>query len=249
MSGHSKWHNIQVKKGAMDAKRGALFTKYSKMITIAAREGGCDPETNSALRIAIEKAKSVNIPNTNVDRAIKKGTGEDKEGVQLEEIMYEGYGPAGIALYIQVVTDNRNRTVQNIKTTLSKHGGSMGASGSVAWMFEKRGTLHVDVGDRSAEEAELFAIDAGASDVQMPYKGKLDIYTEPADLMKVKKAFEDAGYRVSTVELTFAPKNYIKITDKQTANQILRLMNALDDDDDVTNIYTNFDFDASVVEV
>lgn len=247
MSGHSKWHNIQVKKGAMDARKGATFTKYAKMITIAARDGGADPLSNSTLRMAIEKAKAANLPNSNIERAIKKGTGEDKDGVQIEEIMYEGFGPAGIAVYVQVVTDNRNRSLQSVKLIMSKNGGTLGAAGSVAWMFEKKGTLHTDFGGRTEEEAELFAIDAGATDVQKPCEGRLDIYTEPTDVMRVKSAMETAGFDVRSAELTFAPKNYVNIDDKNTAEQILKLMDALDSDDDVTNVYANFDFPEGLI--
>ncbi len=246
MSGHSKWHSIKHKKGAADAKRGKIFTKHAKLIQIAAKNGG-DPDMNPALRLAIDNAKADNTPNTNIERAIKKGSGADKDAAQLMEITYEGYGPAGVALYIQCITDNKNRTVSNVRSILTKNGGSLGENGCVAWMFQPKGLVVVNIGDNDSDELELTAIDAGASDIESE-DGIMSVYTETSDLGDVAKALRDAGLEVESQELTFVPNDTVKIKDKEKAKKILRLMEALDEDDDVTNVSSNFDIDEDLID-
>lgn len=245
MSGHSKWHSIKHKKGAADAKRGKVFTKHAKLITIAARGGG-DPDMNPSLRLAIDNAKADNVPNANIDKAIKKGTGEDKSGAAMVESTYEGYGPGGIALYIQVITDNKNRTVASVRSILTKHGGSLGESGCVAWMFEKKGLILARFPEMDGDEAELMAIDAGAADISRE-EDMMEVYTEVSDLSRVASALRESGFEVESQEITFIPKDEVKIEDKETVGKILRLMEALDDDDDVTNVSSNFDIEEGLI--
>jgi YebC/PmpR family DNA-binding regulatory protein len=246
MSGHSKWHSIKHKKAATDAKRGQIFTKHAKLIEVAARSGG-DPDMNPSLRAAIDSARSENMPMDKIEKAIRKGTGEDKEGAHIEEVMYEGYGPNGIALYIQALTDNRKRTVANIKNIASKKGGSIGEPGSVAYMFSKKGIITVSLNGQNADEIELDAIDAGAEDIERD-KDILRIYTSPTGLMQVKAALEKTGIKVESTEFTFLPRNEINISDQETAKKILNLMEALEEDDDVTNVYSNFNIDDALME-
>lgn len=246
MSGHSKWHSIRFKKGIADAKRGKVFTKHAKLIAIAARGGG-DPDMNPSLRTAIENAKAENMPNLNVERAIKKGTGEDKEAAQIDEVLYEGHGPGGIALMIQTLTENKNRTVSNIKHIMSKNGGNLGASGSVAYLFERKGVLITDIGERNPEDAELAAIDAGANDIDID-GALMTVYTAPGELMKVRANFANAGYKIESANLSYVPKTNIKIADKDTASKILKLMDALEEDEDIGEIYSNFDIDESLMK-
>jgi YebC/PmpR family DNA-binding regulatory protein len=247
MSGHSKWNSIKHKKGAADAKRGKIFTKHAKLIAIVAREGGADPEMNPGLRSAIANAKADNVPNVNIDKAIKKGAGGDKEGMSLSEVMYEGFGPAGTAVYIQVITDNKNRAVSNVKTILMKSGGNMGAAGSVGWMFEKKGLILAKTSGKDPEEAELEAIDAGAEDIEKD--GDLfEIYTDPSSLMKVRGNLEKAGFDIEKAELDFRAKDPVKIENADDAKKVLKLMDALEDDDDVSNIYSNFDISEEIME-
>ena len=245
MSGHSKWHSIKHKKGAADAKRGKIFTVHAKLIAMAARSGG-DPDTNPGLRAAIDNAKGANVPNTNIDRAIKRGMG-DKDGAVLEEITYEGYGPAGIAVYIQALTDNKNRTVSNVKSILTKNGGNMGTSGSVAYMFKRQGVILVKIEDSKHEDLELAAIDAGADDIEIE-EGNATIYTDPKDLHTVKKLIEETGFPVESAEIAFNPETPIKIEDEEKARKVLRLMDALEEDDDVTNVFSNFDIPEEILE-
>ncbi|MBU1019322.1 MAG: YebC/PmpR family DNA-binding transcriptional regulator [Patescibacteria group bacterium] len=245
MSGHSKWASIKHKKGAIDAKRGKIFTKHAKLITIAARGGG-DPDMNPSLRLAIDNAKSDNVPNANIDKAIKKGTGEDKSAAVMVEASYEGYGPAGVALYIQAITDNKNRTLPNIRNILAKGGGSLGELGCVAWMFEKKGLILARFGDMDVDEAELMAIEAGAADLSRD-DDSMEVYTAVSDLSKVSSALKEAGFEVESQEIAFIPKDTVKVEDKETAGKILRLMDALDDDDDVTNVSSNFDIDEGLL--
>lgn len=247
MSGHSKWKQIKHKKGAADVKKGAMFSKYSRLIEIAARRGGDNPDMNSSLKQAIDKAKTVcNLPNVNIERAIKKGIGELKEGAAVEEAMYEGFGQAGVALYIQTATDNKNRTMNAVKTILQKHGGSMGSVGAIGWMFKHSGYMTLDAAGKNPEEIELIAIDAGASDVKADGE-MVEIYTEPAQLMAVKKNLEAGGLAPQNAELTFVPTNTVKITDAEKARKILNLIDALEENEDVTNVYSNFDIDNSVM--
>ncbi|MFC1810448.1 YebC/PmpR family DNA-binding transcriptional regulator [Patescibacteria group bacterium] len=247
MSGHSKWHSIKHKKGAADAKRGKIFTIHAKLITIAAREGGGDPETNAALRSAIDNAKAANVPNTNIDKAVKRGTGEDKDGAVISEIMYEGYGPAGIAVYIQALTDNKNRTVANVKNILTKNGGNMGTAGSVAYLFHKKGYLMVKATPDKFDDVELAAIDAGAEDIQRG-SDSIEVYTAPNELHSVKKGLEDAGFKIESSELTYEPENTVEIADEDKARKVLKFMDALEEDDDVSNVFSNFDIPDEVME-
>lgn len=247
MSGHSKWHSIKHKKGAADAKRGKIFTIHAKLITIAARDGGGDPDMNPALRTAIDNAKAANVPNANIDRAIKRGTGEDKEGAEISEVMYEGYGPAGTALYIQTVTDNKNRTVANVKSILTKNGGNMGGAGSVAYLFHQKGLIMIKADPAKQEDLELTAIDAGAEDIKLE-GDTVEVYTDPKDLHNVKKKMEEGGFEIESAEITFIPENEVKIEDEDKAKKVLKLMEALEDDEDVTNVYSNFDIPEELLE-
>lgn len=247
MSGHSKWHSIKHKKGAADAKRGKIFTMHAKLITIAAREGGGDADTNPSLRSTIDNAKMANVPNANIERAIKRGTGELKEGAEISECMYEGYGPEGIAIYIQVVTDNKNRTVANVKSILGKHGGSMAGAGSVAYLFHKKGLVLIKADPSIHEEIELTAIDAGAEDIKSEAE-TVEIYTDPKDLHNVKKTLQEGGYNIESSEITFIPENEVEIDDEVKAKKVLKLMDALEDDEDVTNVFSNFDIPDELLE-
>lgn len=248
MSGHSKWHSIKHKKGIVDAKKGAKFTQLARLITVAAQKGGSDTDLNPSLRLAIEKAKEINMPNINIERAIKKGTGELKEGVPMEEVIYEGYGPSGIALFIQAVTDNKNRTVSQIKTALSKYGGSMGTLGCTAWMFRQQGVIHADASAHSIEDIELCAIDLGASDVQ-PDGNSVEIHTAPQDFIVIKEALQKAGYNILSSEITFVPKDVVTVSDPDVARKILKLMEALEELEDVSSVASNFDISEEVMSL
>lgn len=234
MSGHSKWSTIKREKGAKDAARGALFTKLGNMIAVAAR-GGTDPEVNFALRLAIDKAKSSNMPMANIQRAIDRVA--DKNAAQLQEVLYEGYGPGGTAILVECATDNLNRTYPEVRLAFSKHGGNIAEKGSVAFQFDRKGMIRVT---GSGDELMLQALDAGAEDVQEEGDESV-IYTEPTQLAKVRDTLREAGVEVKEAELTYVPNNIIEITDKDTAGKIMRLMDALDDCDDVTNTHVNFD--------
>ncbi len=238
MSGHSKWHSIKHKKGALDAKRGKLFTKFIKEITVAARTGGGDPDANARLRKAILDAKAGNMPNDTIDRAIRRGTGEE-EGVNYEEITYEGYGPGGVALLIQSMTDNRNRTVAEIRHLFSKNGGNLGESGSVGWMFEKKGYIVISKSDKSEEELFDLVIEAGADDLRDD-EDNFEIITSPEAFEGVQAAVKRAGIEPQAAEVEFMPQNYIKL-EGSDARQMLKLMEALEDHDDVQKVSANFD--------
>src|SRR5215470_5402647 len=242
MSGHSKWHSIKHKKGAIDAKRGRMFTKLIKEITIAARIGGGDPEGNPRLRKAISDAKDVNMPADNIKRAVMKGTGE-LEGGQLEEITYEGYGPAGVALLVEVVTDNRNRTVSEIRHVFSKNGGNMGEAGSVSWMFKKKGSIIVESSKADEETLMTLAIDAGADDFRSE-GSTYEIYTAPDAFDKVLQAIKSKGIETESAEISMIPQTYVKVEGK-AAQQVVKLMEALDEHDDVQHVYANFDIEES----
>ncbi len=246
MSGHSKWHSIKHKKGAADAKRGKIFTKHAKLIAVAARSGS-DPDMNPSLRSAIDNAKSDNVPNSNIDKAIKKGSGEDKDAAILEEAMYEGYGPEGTAMLIEVITDNKNRSLTSIKTIIQKAGGRMGEAGSVAWMFNRKGLITTKVGDKDKDEAELLAIDAGAEDLSIE-DGEFEIITTDTNLMNVRSSLVEAGFEIDRAELSYLPKNTVNIADSAKAEKILKLMDALEDDDDVSRVHSNFDIPDEVME-
>ena len=240
MSGHSKWHSIKHKKGAADAKRGKLFTKFIKEITVAARQGGGDPEGNARLRKAILDAKAGNMPNDTIDRAIRRGTGEE-EGVHYEEVTYEGYGPGGVAMLIETMTDNRNRTVAEIRHTFSKNGGNLGESGSVGWLFEKKGYIVVDKAARPEEELFDIAIEGGADDLRDD-EDNFEIITSPENFESVQSAIKSAGIEPQVAEVSMVPQNYIKL-EGSSAQQMLRLMEAMEDHDDVQKVYANFDID------
>ena len=238
MSGHSKWHSIKHKKGALDAKRGKLFTKFIKEITVAARTGGGDPDANARLRKAILDAKAGNMPNDTIDRAIRRGTGEE-EGVNYEEITYEGYGPGGVALLIQSMTDNRNRTVAEIRHIFSKNGGNLGESGSVGWMFEKKGYIVVDKAAKSEDELFELAIDAGADDLRDDVEN-FEIITSPEAFEGVLAAIKKGGVEPQVAEVEMIPQNYVRL-EGGDARQMLKLMEALEDHDDVQKVSANFD--------
>ena len=238
MSGHSKWHSIKHKKGALDAKRGKLFTKFIKEITVAARTGGGDPDANARLRKAISDAKAGNMPNDTIDRAIRRGTGEE-EGVHYEEITYEGYGPGGVALLIQSMTDNRNRTVAEIRHIFSKNGGNLGESGSVGWMFEKKGYIVVNKSAKPEEELFDIVIEAGADDLRDD-EDNFEIITSPDNFESVSTALKSAGIETQVAEIEMVPQNYIKL-EGGDARQMLKLIEALEDHDDVQKVSANFD--------
>src|SRR5947209_10887749 len=238
MSGHSKWHSIKHKKGALDAKRGKLFTKFIKELTVAARTGGGDPDANARLRKAVSDAKAGNMPNETIDRAIRRGTGEE-EGVNYEEITYEGYGTGGVALLIEAVTDNRNRTVAEIRHMFSKNGGNLGESGSVGWLFEKKGYLVVSKSAKPEEELFDIAIEAGADDLRDD-EDNFEIITSPENFDAVHAAVKSAGIEPQVAEVSMVPQNYVSL-EGNNAQQMLRLMEALEDHDDVQKVHANFD--------
>jgi YebC/PmpR family DNA-binding regulatory protein len=244
MGGHSHWSTIKRQKGASDVKRGNLFTKLSREITVAAREGGGDANMNPRLRLAIDKARESNMPADTIKRAVDRGAG-GADAAALVETTFEGYGPGGVAIIVQVLTDNRNRAVSSVRTTLSRGGGSMGESGSVAWQFDSVGYIALDVGDSDPEEVALAAIDAGAQDVR-PEDSRVEVYTAPTDLFKVRRALEEAGLPVSTAELSMLPKNVVTL-DEKSAGQVLRLLDTLEDLDDVQKVFSNADFPDSVL--
>lgn len=246
MSGHSKWATIKHKKGAADAKRGKVFTKIIREMTVAARMGGGDPDGNPRLRTAILKAKEVNMPADNMKKAIQRGTGE-LPGVQYEEHTYEGYGPGGVALLIEATTDNKNRTVSEIRYLLSRHGGSMGDAGSVAWMFEKKGYLTFLRTGVDEEQLISLALDAGAEDVRSDDPDLYEVLTPPTALESVKKALLDAAMTPALCEITFLPKNYIHLEGKE-AEQMLRLTEVLEDHDDVQKVHANGDIPDEIME-
>jgi YebC/PmpR family DNA-binding regulatory protein len=239
MSGHSKWSTIKRQKGANDAKRGALFTKLGNQLAVAAR-AGTDPNTNSSLAMVIEKAKAANMPMSNIERSIQRAA--DKSAAQLEEITYEGYGSGGVAVMVEVATDNKNRTYPEVRLAFTKNGGSIAEPGSVAFQFSRKGLIRVK---GTGEDLLLQVLDAGAEDA-VEEEGEIIVYTAPADLAKVRAALLDSGIEVLESELTFVPNNTIEISDKETARKVVNLMNALEDLDDVTATHTNFDISEDV---
>lgn len=234
MSGHSKWSTIKRQKAVTDAKRGAVFTKLGNMIAIAARNG-TDPASNSALAMAIDKAKAANMPMNNIERSIQRVA--DKSAAQLQELLYEGYGPGGVAIMVECATDNINRTYPEVKLAFSKHGGNLAEKGAVAYQFDRKGMIRVR---GSGDDLMLAALDAGADDVVEEGEESI-IYTAPSELAKVRDGLKAAGIEVLDAELTFVPNNTVTISDQETAGKVMRLMEALEDHDDVTNTYTNFD--------
>ncbi len=246
MSGHSKWASIKHKKAATDAKRGKQFTKLARAITVAAREGGGDPDANPTLATAVQKARDFSMPKDNIQRAIDRGTGEGGGAAAIERIQYEGYGPAGVAILVEALTDNRNRAGSEIRHAFEKHGGSLGEPGSVAWVFEKRGVVLVD-GERYDEEDLLPAIDAGADDVAVD-GDLLKVMSEPATLAGVREALEQAGVEIQESDLAMEPKNVVEVGEEAEARQLMRLMDALDEHDDVDQVHANFDIPAELLE-
>jgi YebC/PmpR family DNA-binding regulatory protein len=245
MAGHSKWAGIKHKKAIVDARRGKLFTKLARHITVAAREGGGDPEGNPSLALAVQKAKDASMPKDNIERAIAKGTGEGTDADALEAVLYEGYGPGGVALLVEALTDNRNRTGSEVRHLLAKHGGNLGEPGSVGYLFDKRGLVVVD-GNRYSEDDLLVAIEAGALDVAVD-DDVFEILTEPGDLTSVRAALEQAGVELESAEVTQHPKTRVPI-DEATAGKLMRLIEALEDNDDVGDVHANFDVDADVLQ-
>ena len=246
MSGHSKWHSIRHKKGATDAKRGKIFSRLIKELMVAARLGGGDPSANPRLRQAIATAKSENMPKDNIERAIKKGTGE-LEGINYEEYVYEGYAPGGVALLIEVMTDNKNRAAADIRYVFNKRGGSLGEAGCVAWMFEKKGLLIFDQDQVAEDEVLEVALEAGADDV-ITTEDQYEVHTELAAFESVKQAFDDQELRYTMAEITMMPQNTIKIDDESAAVQVLKLMEAIEDADDVQKVYANFDIPDKILQ-
>jgi YebC/PmpR family DNA-binding regulatory protein len=244
MSGHSKWSTIKRQKGANDAKRGALFTKVAREISVAARQGGGDPDANYRLRLAIEKARSVNMPADNIKRTIDKATGGG-EAEQFEEIVYEGYGPGGVAVLVEAATDNRNRTAAEVRSIFTKAGGQLAGSGAVAWQFEPRGLISVPRDAQDADEVALAAIDAGADDVDTEDTETIEVYTTPADLEAVRKALEAAGIAIESAESTMIAKQTVEL-DSARARQALRLVELLEDLEDVQRVTANFEIPEDV---
>ncbi len=236
MAGHSKWANIKHRKAASDAKRGKVFTRIAKELTIAARDGGGDPDTNPRLRLVMQQARAANMPNDNIDRAVKRGTGE-LEGQTLEQIMLEGYGPGGIGILIECVTDNRNRTVADVRHALSRNGGSMADAGSVAWNFSRKSVIAVDKEGKDEEEILMAVIDAGAEDVKEEEE-TFEVYAEPENFDAVREAVESAGYDIKEAKLAFVPSQSVELSGDEAA-QAMKLLDALDDQDDVQNVFSN----------
>jgi len=244
MSGHSKWSKIKHQKGVDDVKRGNLFTKLTREMIIAAKEGGGNPDTNFRLRLAVQKARDSNMPMDNIDRAIKKGTGE-LAGGSLIEMTLEGYGPSGMAVLVSALSDNRNRTVQEVRSTFTRHGGSMGESGCVSWIFESRGVINIKAENVDADELALTAIDLGAEDVQVE-SGIVEVYTKPEALEKVRAALEAKKIAIESSELQMVPKTLVKL-DEKAATQALKLLDKMEEIDDVQNVYSNADIPDSVL--
>ncbi len=245
MSGHSKWASIKHKKAVVDQRRGAHFTKLARAIQVAAREGGGDPTGNAALANAIQKAKEARMPKDNIERAVAKGTGADTDAAAIESVVYEGYGPGGVAILVEALTDNRNRTGSEVRHMFSRAGGNLGEPGSVAWVFEKKGMLVIDA-ERYSEDDLIAAIDAGAEDV-VADEGIYEIVTEPANLTAVRDALEAAGVEIQSAELTMRPTNRVEV-DETHARSLMRLIEALEEQDDVDAVHANFDIDAAVLE-
>jgi len=245
MAGHSKWHNIRLRKQAQDARKSKIFGKFSREIITAAREGGGDPGVNSRLRIAVEKARSAGMPQDNIRRAVQRGTGEI-EGVRYDSYVYEGYGPGGVAVMVQVLTDNRNRTVSELRSAFSRNGGNLGESNCVAWLFDQKGVIIVPKESTSEDRVFEVALEAGAEDM-LGDESSYEIRTAPGDVEPVRKALEGSGIIYESAEVTMLPQSRVTL-DQQQARQVLRLMDALDELDDVQQVYANFDIPDSLME-
>ena len=244
MAGHSKWSQIKRKKAVNDQKRGQMFTKLIRELTVAAREGGGDPNFNPRLRLGVDAAKSANMPQENIDRAIKRGTGE-LEGVTYEEVVYEGYGPGGVALYIETLTDNQKRTVAEVRHLLDKNGGNLGTAGSVAWQFDRRGMIYVDAADADEDDVFEAAVEAGADDVTSA-EGEYMVTTDAGSLHEVRRALVGAGLAVASAQLAMVAKNEVGVAGR-VGERLLKLLEALDDHDDVQQVHSNADIDESVL--
>jgi YebC/PmpR family DNA-binding regulatory protein len=247
VSGHSKWSSIKHKKGAADAKRGKLFSKLSRALIVAAREGGADPAGNLALANAIEKARSYSMPKDNIERAIARGSGADADAESFEQVVYEGYGPNGVAVIVEALTDNRNRTASDVRAAFSKHDGNLGGSGAVAWLFERRGLILVEADGINEDELTLAAAEGGAEDVERD-GSSFRVTSEPESLTTVREAIEQAGIAVESSELTMIPKTTVSLEDEGAAKKTLRLIDALEENDDVQEVYSNFDIPERVME-
>jgi len=246
VSGHSKWSSIKHKKGAADARRGKLFSKLARALIVAARDGGPDPAANLALQNAIEKARSYSMPKDNIERAIARGSGADTDAQAFETVIYEGYGPGGVAILVEALTDNRNRTAADVRHLFARSDGSLGEAGAVGWLFERRGIVLVD-GDVDEDELTLAAAEGGADDVSLD-GSTYQVIAPPESLSSVREAIEAAGIEVQSAELTLVPKTPIELEDEATAKQVLRLIDALEDNDDVQDVYANFDIPERVLE-
>jgi YebC/PmpR family DNA-binding regulatory protein len=247
MSGHSKWSTIKHKKGAADAKRGQLFTKLSRAIIVAAKEGGGDPGTNLALQNAIEKARSYSMPKDNIERAIARGSGADADASTFETVIYEGYGPEGVAVLVEALTDNRNRTASDVRHVFAKHGGNLGTTGAVAWLFERRGIVMVAADGVDEDELMLAAADGGAEDIELD-GSSFQVSSAPEDLASVRQAIDAAGLEIESAGLSMVPKTTVAIDDEGIAKKIVRLVEGLEESDDVQDVYSNFDIPERVLE-
>jgi YebC/PmpR family DNA-binding regulatory protein len=247
LSGHSKWSSIKHKKGAADAKRGKLFSKLTRAIIVAAREGGPDPAGNLALQNAVEKARSYSMPKDNIDRAIGKGSGADADQSQFETVVYEGFGPSGVAVIVEALTDNRNRTAAEVRHTFAKSDGNLGGSGAVAWLFERRGVVLVDAAGADEDELTLAAAEGGAEDVALDGSSYV-VTAAPEQLSAVRTAVESAGFTIDSSELTMVPKTTVEVEDESDAKKILRMIDELEDNDDVQEVFANFDIPERVLE-
>lgn len=245
MSGHSKWNSIKHQKGVTDARRGQLFTKLTREIIVAVREGGTNPDTNFRLRLSVQKARDSNMPMDNIERSIKKGSG-DLEGMTLTELILEGYGPSGIAILVEALTDNRNRTIQDVRSTFTKHGGSLGENGCVSWIFDAKGLISVKAVGLDADDLALNAIDAGADDVKIE-GDYVEIYTMPEDLFTVRSALETKNIPIASAELLKVPKTMVQLDDK-AALQAMKLLEKLEEIDEMQHVYSNADFPDAVLE-
>jgi YebC/PmpR family DNA-binding regulatory protein len=245
MSGHSKWASIKHKKAVVDSRRGVQFTKLARAITVAARDGGGDPDANATLENAVRKAKEASMPKDNIERAIAKGTGEGGEADAIQSVLYEGYGPGGVALLVEALTDNRNRTSADIRLIFTKHGGSLGEPGSVSYLFDKKGTIVIDA-SRYSEDELMVAVEAGAEDISSD-EDVFEVITEPADFIRVRDALEAAGVEMESAEMAYRPSSLVPI-DEAHAGKLMRLIEALEDNDDVGAVHANYDAPAEVLE-
>jgi YebC/PmpR family DNA-binding regulatory protein len=247
MSGHSKWSSIKHKKGAADAKRGQLFTKLTRALIVAAKDGGPDPAANLALQNAIEKARAASMPKDNIERAIARGSGTGADAAAYEQISYEGYGPGGVAVYVDVLTDNRNRTAGEVRHIFARHDGNLAESGAVAWLFERKGVVLIDADSTDEDELTLAAADAGAEDVAEE-GSSFEVTCAPEDLHAVRESLEAVGIAVSDAQVTMLPKTTVAIEDESVARKVLRLIDGLEENDDVQDVYANFDIPEHVLE-